>query len=183
MVSDVDDSQLVANCLKGNSKAFDRLIERYQKTIFNAAYQMVNDFDEAEDICQNAFVKAYENLERYDSQYKFFSWIYKIMVNEAINQLNRRSQFAPLDASMASLDKTPEEVYRDERLAAEVQDLVAELTIDYRVAIVLKHFVSLSYRDMSFILDIPEKTVKSRLYSARQMLSRLLNKNGIRLYD
>ncbi len=182
-MTDIEDSQLVATCLKGDSKAFDRLIERYQKTIFNAAYQMVNDFDEAEDICQNVFVKAYENLERYDPQYKFFSWIYKIMVNEAINQLKRRSQSTPLDSSIASLDKTPEEIYRDDRLSSRVQDLVAELPINYRVAIVLKHFVSLSYREMSFIFDIPEKTVKSRLYTARQMLSRLLNKNGIRLYD
>ena len=180
---EIDDSQLVAICLKGDNRAFDKLIERYQATIFNAAYRMVNDFDQAEDVCQCVFVRAYENLERYDPQYKFFSWIYRIMVNEAIKQLNERNRSIPLDATMASPCRTPEEDYSSERLANQVEELVAELPVDYRVAIVLKHFVSFSYREMSFILDIPEKTVKSRLYTARQMLSRLIHKNGIRLYD
>ena len=182
-MTEVDDKQLVATFLEGDSKAFDTLIERYYKTIFNAAYRMLNDYDEAEDVCQSVFIKAYENLDRYDPQYKFFSWIYRIMTNEAINQLNRRKKMTALNAGMVSSAKTPEELFRDERLSDQVQDLVADLPVDYRVAIVLKHFVSMSYEEMSFILDLPKKTVKSRLYTARQMLSRSLKKNGIELYD
>lgn len=131
------------------------------------------------DVTQTAFIKAYEKLDTYNPKYKFFSWIYKIMINESLNVLNRRQPLGPVDSNLVSHDKTPDEEYQENWMAERVQAAVANLPLDYRRLIVLRHFGNLSYRDMSGALDLPEKTVKSRLYTARQMLKDLLLNRGV----
>ena len=180
---ETNDYEVITSCLNGRTNDFEKLVERYQKVIFNSVYRIVNDFDDAEDITQTVFIKAFENLENFKPEYKFFSWIYRIMINQTINWKKRGSQFSELNDNMVSPIKTPEEKYYSDSLSEKIQDSVAELEIDSRVVIVLKHFVSLPYRDISYILDLPEKTVKSRLFTARQLLSKQLTKNGIKLYD
>lgn len=180
---ETNDYEIIKNCLNGKTDDFEKLVDRYQKVIFNTVFKIVNDYDDAEDITQIVFMRAFENLKNFKSEYKFFSWIYRIMMNEAINWKKRGNQFSELDDNMVSPIKTPEEKYYSDSLSEKIQDSVAELQIDHRVVIVLKHFVSLPYRDISYILDLPEKTVKSRLFTARQLLSKQLTKNGIKLYD
>ncbi len=87
------DLALIEDCRKGDRRALGSLVRRYERPVYNAAYRMLGTADEAADVAQTTFLKAFENLHRYNPQYKFFSWIYRIAVNESINQLNRRKRF------------------------------------------------------------------------------------------
>ena len=178
-MTETDDKTLVRQCLSGDAKSFEILVDRYQKVLFNVSLRMLNDREDAMDVTQTAFIKAYEKLDTFNFKFKFFSWIYKIMINESLNLLSRRKPFDALDTEMASGEKAPDQQYTENLMAEHVQTAVAHLPLDYRRLIVLRHFGNLSYRDMSGALDIPEKTVKSRLYTARQMLKDLLLKRGV----
>lgn len=173
------DNDLVRACLNGNSAAYEGLIDKYQKAIFNTALRLVNDRDEAKDITQEVFIRAYENLRKFKPEFKFFSWIYKMTLNQSINVINRRKHKTTLGTDLISPDKDPETRLNGKRLIKKVQDAIAELSIDLRMVIILRHFADLSYRELSFVLDIPEKTVKSRLFTARQRLGEILSKQGI----
>ena len=126
------------------------------------------------DATQIAFIKAYDKLDTYDPAYKFFSWIYKIMVNESLNQISRKRTFEDLDDEILDLNRTPEEEHAEERLQVRVQSAIVQLPLDYRKLVILRHFGDLSYRDIGEALDLPEKTVKSRLFTARRMLRELI---------
>ncbi len=178
-MSEPDDKALVRQSLGGDNRSFELLVDRYQRVLYNVSLRMLNSPEDAMDVTQTAFIKAYEKLDTYNSKYKFFSWIYKIMINESLNVLNRRKPLDPVDSNLVSRDKTPDEEYQDNWMAERVQAAVANLPLDYRRLIVLRHFGNLSYRDMSGALDLPEKTVKSRLYTARQMLKDLLLNRGV----
>jgi len=174
-----DDSQLVADSLKGDTGAYGELVERHQKAIFNAALRMVRDYDEARDIVQEVFIKAYERLNEFKPEYKFFSWIYKMTINQSINLLKRSKNQVPLNPEMKASGKTPESDWREKRMEKSLENAIATLSIKHRVVIVLRHFADLSYRELSFVLDIPERTVKSRLFAARQQLGKVLSRKGL----
>ena len=106
-MTEPEDSSLVSSCLKGNAGAFEILVERYQRQIFNAALRMVKDYDDARDLTQTAFVKAYERLDSFDPRHKFFSWIYRIVINEAINFLKWRRQHEALNSGIAEATERP----------------------------------------------------------------------------
>jgi len=177
------DEDLVRQCRAGEIKSFDLLVERHQRTIFNLALRMIRNSDDAADIAQSVFVKAYENLERFDPQFKFFSWLYRIAVNESLNALEQRKRFEGLDgndlAAETSDEKDDEAVIEERR----IQDGLMMLNVEHRAVIVLKHMQGLSYREIAQVLDLPEKTVKSRLFSARQSFKDILKKKGVRRND
>lgn len=182
-MTELDDLTLVKDCLGGDTKAFESIIDKYQKPIFNVALRMVNDYEDAQDITQSVFVKAFENLNTFNPKFKFFSWIYRMALNESINFLKQRKHHEALQPAILSREKTPEEHYEDIEMCERIQDALMYLPIDYRAAIILKHFEDFSYKEMSVILDLPEKTVKSRLFTARQQLKDILLKQGIVTYD
>lgn len=173
LMDDVDDAELVTRCLRGDQQAFEPLVARYEKVLFNVALRMVGDYEDARDITQTAFVKAYEKLASFDPRYRFFSWIYRIMINESLNHLQRRKPYQPLDPGLACAT-TPLEDAQASELSERVQEALMRLSPDYRQVLILRHFVELSYSEMSSLLSIPEKTVKSRLYTARQRLGDVL---------
>lgn len=179
----ISDGDLVKQVLSGKRKAFETLVERYQKTVFNVAFRSTKDYDDSQDITQAVFIKAFENLSTFNSTYRFFSWLYRIAVNESLNYVNQRKQLKPLDEEIVSENTGPDEKYREEELTNEIQSALMEIDVTYRIVIILKHFQFCSYEEISYILDIPEKTVKSRLYSARQMLKDVLQKKGATYYD
>ncbi|MFQ5602075.1 MAG: RNA polymerase sigma factor [bacterium] len=174
------DNDLVKVCLKGKIAAFETLIERYQKPIFNLAFRMLNDYEDAQDVAQTVFVKAFEKLATFNFRFKFFSWIYRIAVNESLNVINQRQQIEQLDhnLNLISEEKSPAEHYQNRELNRKIQMALMNLKIDYRAVIVLRYFEEFSYNEMSYILEIPEKTVKSRLFSARQQLRKILLLKG-----
>jgi len=171
------DQRLVDACLKGDTKAFEQIVLSYQKPLYTAAYRIVEDQDEAEDVLQNAFIKAYENLGTYKKSHKLFSWLYRITLNEALNTIHAKKRFEGLSGDYKSGEKTGDEVFQESELSHALDSALRELKLDYRLVIILNHFHDRSYTEMSYILNIPVKTVKSRLFTARNMLRELLVHN------
>ena len=173
------DLELVRQVLNGKNQAFEMLVVKYQKPIFNAAFRMVQNSDDAEEIAQSAFVKAYEKLSSYNEKYKFFSWLYRIAINETLNFISKRKNKDSLDTEMVSRESSPEDLYSHSERSQNLQIALGELKSEYRAVIVLKHLQELSYQEISEILDVPVKTVKSHLFTARQQLREVLLKRGI----
>jgi len=160
--------------LAGDDAAFERLVERYRTPLFNGALRIVGDRDDAAEVVQVAFVKAYENRASFDSKHRFFSWIYKIVVHEAINHLKRTRRHDPLDGDFVSRERSPDEQCQSSEVRDAVQAAIMTLSPEQRAVLVLRHFGDLSYRDLAFALSIPEETVKSRLYAARRRVAEIL---------
>ncbi len=169
-----EDQTLVRRYLGGERGAFEPLVDRYQKTIYNVALRMARDPDDAADITQNVFIKASEKLGSYDPKYKFFSWIYRIAVNESLNFVGSKRRNDELPEDLVSGEGNPEEMLQAGMLSHSVEEGLAKLTDDNRIVIILRHFEELSYDEIGFILDLPVKTVKSRLFTARQSLKKIL---------
>ncbi len=178
-----DDSDLVKECIDGNLDAFEILVDRYQKPLFNVAFRMIGSRDDACDISQIAFVKAFQKLHLFKPEFKFFSWIYRIVINEAVNFLQQQRHFESLEGVSAPDSESPEKSYELSRLSDAVQLALMELTTDNRSVIILRHFEDLSYEEIGRVLKIPERTVKSRLFSARKQLRDILVKRGVQTHD
>lgn len=178
-MSHEQDAVLVRQCLEGNHRAFETLIDRYQRPIYNLALRFAARREDAEDIVQTVFVKVYEKLNTYDPKHKFFSWLYKIAVNESINHLNRRRNFDQFQEEIHSGYQVQDEPQQDHELTKKIDNALLQLKPDYRIVVILNHFQDMTYREISYILDIHENKVKSRLFSARKKLRSILMKKGI----
>lgn len=177
-MSKPDDKQLIARCIKGDRQAFETLLIQYERPVFNAAYRMLNNREDASDVTQTVFLKVYENFASFDPSCRFFSWVYRITLNESINWLGKRNRLEPLQHEAADDADSPEQAVESAKLSANVQAALMTISTDYRTVIILKHFLGCSYMEISDVLEIPEKTVRSRLYSARQMLKDALIEAG-----
>ena len=168
---------LVRGYLGGQRDAASELVDRYQTRLFNLALRMLDNAQDAEDVTQTVFLNAFVKLRTYDPRYRFFSWIYRMTVNESLNVLKRRKQ-------TVSLDDAPDMPAPGTRSsgATEAHDQVAQalmrLTPDDRAVVVLRHFVSFSYEEMADVLEIQVKTVKSRLFTAKERLRVALREQG-----
>jgi RNA polymerase sigma-70 factor (ECF subfamily) len=171
--ADQDDAALVRQTLAGQTEAFGALVTRYQKVMFTVAVRMLGNAEDARDATQDAFVKAYQRLASFDSSYRFYSWMYRILVNECLNVTRDRRPEDPLDADAAGSDSPYQDAVASER-RDQINLALLQLTPEYRTVVVLRHFAGQSYGEIAEALAIPEKTVKSRLYSARQRLGELL---------
>jgi RNA polymerase sigma-70 factor, ECF subfamily len=177
-MDDKEDLKLVQESRQGSRESFERLLIRYEKPIFNAAYRMLHDYEDAKDVTQNVFLKAFQNLDHFDAKHRFFSWIYRISLNESINLCKSRRRFAAAEDTRVE-ENTPEKLMSRTELGGVVQAALMSLGFQYRVVIVLRHFNGCNYQEISEILEIPEKTVKSRLFTARALLRDTLSKRGI----
>jgi RNA polymerase sigma-70 factor (ECF subfamily) len=171
------DETLVERGLGGDRQALAALMERYQRPIYNAAYRVLGNGDDAADVTQAVFLKVAERLDDYDAKYKFFSWIYRIAINESLNTLRRGEREEPLEdederPSPNAVD--PERHASDAELAGRVQAALMQMRFEHRIVITLRHFSDCSYGEIAWILHLQEKTVKSRLFEARQKLRELL---------
>jgi RNA polymerase sigma-70 factor (ECF subfamily) len=175
----VPDSELVARCLAGQVDAFEPLVHRYQRPLYNVALRMLGDREEARDVVQDAFLKAYEKLASFDPHYRFFSWVYRIVLNESLNARGRRRPMGPLTVEPLARGG-PEEAMRERERQDGVQAALLRLPADDRLVLALRHFAELSYAEIGEALGIAEKTVKSRLHEARQKLGRQLEPGSIR---
>ncbi|MBT8135549.1 MAG: sigma-70 family RNA polymerase sigma factor [Gammaproteobacteria bacterium] len=157
----------------------DTLVRQYERPVFNAAYRMLGNVDDAADVTQTTFIKAFEHIDSFKPRYRFFSWIYRIAVNESINQIKRRKPHESLTDAQASPSPKPDELAATSQVSEEVQMALLALQESHRSVLVLKYFTGCSYREIGEILEIPEKTVKSRLFSARQQLKDQLEQRGV----
>ncbi len=173
-----DDTMLVEACLRGDRHSFDKLVDRYEGPLFSAAYRITGSVEDAMDATQNAFVNAYEKLHTFDPSYRFFSWIYRIAVNESLNLISGRKAETELDNDVPAPARGPAETFDSTEARGVLNRALLELEPHYRTVIVLKHLEGFSYREIAELLEIPERTVKSRLFTARQRLRVILTKWG-----
>jgi RNA polymerase sigma-70 factor, ECF subfamily len=177
--SNSTDGECVRRCLGGETEAFDHIVLRYQKPVFNAILHMVNDYEDSRELSQTAFMKAFMHLKSFDQRRPFFSWLYRIAINEAINFLSARKIGEPIAADFPSRAAGPEERLEAKEIGAHLEAAMATLQPDYRAAVVLRHSLGLSYDQAAEVAGIPVKTFKSRLYSARQLLRLQLAAKGL----
>jgi RNA polymerase sigma-70 factor (ECF subfamily) len=170
---DAEDAALVARSLQGDTAAFEALIERYQRVFYTVAFRMLGNQDDARDALQTSFVRAYERLATFNPEHRFFSWMYRIVMNESLNLIRDRRPEEGLTPALAAVGSPFETAASHER-RAQIQAAILQLSPDYRAVVVLRHFAGLSYDEMAAALGVPAKTVKSRLHTARQRLGELL---------
>lgn len=178
-MSDERDAALVRECLAGNARAFEELLVRYQRPVYNAAFRILGNREDAKDVTQAVFLSAYEHLWRFDARQRFFSWIYRIAVNETLDTAAARRPFEPLPDSLVEAGRGPDETATQAELDAGMEKALMALKLDYRTVIVLKHVQGCSYEEIGMILECPVKTVKSRLHTARQALRDVLAAKGL----
>lgn len=172
-----EDIQLLQRFRSGDRQAFTELVIRYQKPIYNAAFWILRKAEDASDVTQTVFLKVVERLDDYDPQYKFFSWIYRIAVNESLNLQRRNGHDDELDDDAeyeAPQSNTPDGQFVASELSRRVQDALMHMSTNDRMVLTLRHFSECSYEEIAQVLEIDVKTVKSRLFDARKRLSILL---------
>lgn len=176
LVDNEVDCALVERFRNGDSDAFTELMVRYQRPIYNAAFWILRSADDARDVAQSVFLKVAERVDDFDGQHRFFSWIYRIAVNESLNLLRRNEHEEALDDEVdlpGGVDD-PESQASDNERTRDVERALLTMSPMDRTVIVLRHFSECSYQEIAGILDVDEKTVKSRLFEARQRLRELL---------
>ena len=176
VVEDPDEA-LVERYRAGDSAALATLVVRYRGPVYNAAYRVLGNVDDAGDVTQIVFLRIAERLHGYDSRYKFFSWIYRIALNEAISMLRQHGREEPLaeDADFPAGQRAdPSWQAEESQRSARIQGALMKLRAKDRMLLVLRHFSDCSYREIGEALELDEKTVKSRLFEARQRLKGLL---------
>lgn len=164
--------------MKGDEDSFAEIVYTFQDSVYNLCYRMLSDRAEAEDATQEAFLRAYLNLHRYDQNRSFKTWLLTIASNHCIDRIRkRRMQFTSIDEptpatlALSSDDPLPEQVTLANERSEEVQALLDELQPDYRAAVVLRYWYDYSYAEIAGMMDTTESAIKSRLFRARQMLA------------
>jgi RNA polymerase sigma-70 factor, ECF subfamily len=170
---DLEDQQAITRCVRGDTAAFAGLVDRYERVLFSVALRMLGDAEDARDATQDAFVKVFQRLGDYRAEHRFFSWIYRILTNECLNTLRARRPLDPDVPDLVVPGSALQTLELEERRRA-VQAAIDGLPRDYRDVLILRHFAELSYDEVAETLAIPVKTVKSRLYTARQQLGQRL---------
>ncbi|MEW5789963.1 MAG: RNA polymerase sigma factor RpoE [Pseudomonadota bacterium] len=186
MAEHESDRLLVERVQKGNKGAFDLLVRKYQHKVLSLVSRYVRDPEEAEDVAQEAFIKAYRALKTFRGESAFYTWLYRIAVNTAKNYLvaqGRRPPTADLESEDAEQFEgadalreydTPEGMLLERELAQRITEALDHLPADLRVAITLREFEGLSYEEIAQAMDCPIGTVRSRIFRAREAISREL---------
>ncbi len=170
------DTSLIKQCLDGEIQRYGILVDRYSARIINLAYMMVGDRHDAEDIAQDAFVRAYKALPRFERKAKFSSWLYQIALNLCKDYLKAKSRHAKSvdDEHLESLDGNPRDeaqlVILEEELSEKMREVIRTLPYLYRESFVLRHLQGMEYEEVASITGVPADTVRVRAYRAREML-------------
>jgi len=182
------DQQLVRRALKGDERAFEELVRRYQRPILNFIARMVGNYDLALDLSQDVFVKAFVALRSYNENFKFGSWLFKIASNTVIDHLRKggpplssldkhvSTEDDEVQLDLASNGLVPEEELEQTETREILVRLIKQLPEAYREMIVMRHVNELSYEEMADIAALPLGTVKNRTFRAREMLRRMIEK-------
>jgi RNA polymerase sigma-70 factor, ECF subfamily len=171
-----DDDEVVARVRAGDRLVFEVLMRRHNRKVFRAARAILRSDDEAEDVMQHAYVRAFEHLAEYEGRARFSVWLTRIAVYEALARLRRRKRIGPLEDgneegdTMADQQATPEQKASDAELRVLTEAAVDELPEDFRIVFMLRAVEQMSVADVAECLGIPEDTVKTRYFRARQRL-------------
>lgn len=176
------DEDLARLAQQGDEDAFAELVHRYERQIFSMAYRLAGDYDEAADLAQEAFLRIYRMLDRYDPQKKFFSWMYRVAQNSCLNALNKRpSNIIPVERAEEYMTPTdspgaaePEQNYLNQELRQNIDQAIAELPDNYRDVIYLRYIEDLSYQQIADACGLPISTVETRLFRGKKQLQKNL---------
>ncbi len=182
------DGELIANALGDRTDGFEELVRRYQKAITGYVFRIVGDHESSLDVTQEVFIKVYNSLHRYSSEYKFSTWLYRIAHNAAIDHLRRNSINAQsletenADGSyqlqIESTCRSPEKDREISEWRTEIGQVIKLLPDAYKQLIILRHANDLSYDEIADICALPLGTVKNRLFRAREMMRRIMIERG-----
>lgn len=176
--SDLDDVTLVASSRAGDQDAFALLVQRHQRRVFNLVYRMLQRYEEANEVTQDAFLAAWQGLPSFRGDALFSTWLYRIAYNCALKRLDQLKRDNALQTAMIA-----EQVDNDERLGAEleirdrqsfVREHLSTLPAKYRAVLVLRHLQEMTYEEMAEILSMPIGTIKTHLFRARNLLKERL---------
>jgi len=181
---------LLEKSRKGDVEAFERLIEVYQKRVFNIALRMIGNYDDASDLAQEVFIRVYKAINNFKEQSSFSTWIYRITTNVCLDELRKRKnkkivsldEYIKYDDSemkrqIESDEPSPEVLTERIEVQKIVSNAINMLSGEHRTAIVLRDIQGFSYEEIAGILKCPEGTVKSRINRARQALKEILIKH------
>ena len=187
-IKNLTDGELIVTAIAGREDGFEELVRRYQRPITNYVYRMLNNYDAALDVTQEVFIKVYNSLARYSSEYKFSTWLYRIAHNAAIDYIRRNSvnqqsiEAENADGSyqlqLESPNPTPEQDRERSEWRTEIETVVKCLPTVYRDLILLRHAQDLSYDEIAEITNLPLGTVKNRLFRAREMMREIFVERG-----
>lgn len=180
-MAELSEDHWIQLAIQGDSEAFGELVLLYQRPVFNLAYRMLSNAKEAEDAAQEAFVKAYTNLHRYDVNRSFKTWLLSITSNHCIDRLRKRrltwlsiDEPLPPHPALVSSQESPEAATLHQEMSEQIQQLLDHLSDDYRLVVILRYWYDYSYAEMAAMLDTTESAIKSRLFRARQTLAGLI---------
>ena len=181
-----EDQQLVERVQRGDKRAFDLLVLKYQHKILSLVTRFVRDPHEAQDVAQEAFIKAYRALPNFRGESAFYTWLYRIAINTAKNQLaSRNRKPREVDASVEDVEfyegehalkdiDSPERLLLRDEIEATVNQSIQQLPEDLRMALTLREFEGLSYEDIAEVMQCPVGTVRSRIFRAREAVDKAL---------
>lgn len=178
--------RIITQVKSGDQQAFAELVELYKDKVYQISYRMVGNSHEAQDIAQEAFLRAYTNIHSYDTNRKFSTWLFRIVTNLSIDRLRKKKPDYYLDAQIEGTDgltaysqiaadqELPEEQVVTFEMQEWIQQEILQLPPKYRSAIILKYIEDLSLKEISEILDLPVATVKTRIHRGREALRKKL---------
>jgi RNA polymerase sigma-70 factor (ECF subfamily) len=186
IVSEQDDTQLVKASRHGNQDAFALLVQRHQRRVFNMVMRMLQDYEEASEVTQEAFLAAWQGLPSFRGEARFATWLYRITYRCCLRQLERRKRERDLQAVIEA-EQTLEGMHREQRAEdileqrdrqAMVREQMEQLPSQYRMVLILRHLQEMTYEEIADILSMPVGTIKTHLFRARNLLKkRLLAQN------
>ena len=187
-VRDLTDIELIDGAVKGREDGFEELVRRYQRPIVGYVFRMLGDYDSSLDVTQEVFIKVYNSLARYSSEYKFSTWLYRIAHNAAIDHMRRNSvnsqsletesEDGAYQLQLESSGPTPEQDHQRSEWRAEIDSVIKRLPGPYRELIVLRHSQDMSYDEIAEVTGLPLGTVKNRLFRAREMMREIFVERG-----
>jgi len=176
--SSMNDSELISQILNGNMNAFTFLVNRYQKLVVHITGRLIQRHDELEDVCQEVFLKVFQNLEKYRNECKLSTWIATIAYNTSINYLRKFKKGDKVNpdesAALRNLTDYRSENYEQTDLHRYIRDQIELLPVQYRTVITLFHLEEFSYQEIEQITGMPEGTIKSYLFRAKALLKEKL---------
>lgn len=177
---------------KGDKKAYNTLVLKYQDRLVYSVYKFLKDFELAQDIAQEAFIKAYKNIEKFRGDSQFYTWIYRIAINTAKNVVStkaRKSEIYDNDTTdqllseSATTSENPENILQAEQLRSAINKALQNLPEDIRVTLSLREFDGLSYEEIANVLECPIGTVRSRIHKGREMLDQTFSKYNMSNFE
>ena len=176
-----DDIALVNLVKKGDKKAYNVLVLKYQDRLVFSVYKFLKDYELAQDIAQEAFIKAYKSMDKFRGDSQFYTWIYRIAINTAKNVLSTKARASEvydndttdqLLSESATTSENPENILQADQLRSTINNALQSLPEDIRVTLSLREYDGLSYEEIAGVLKCPIGTVRSRIHKGREMLDK-----------